>query len=58
MRIDADYSADLVFTREGAAEEVAVAREFVSAARTLLSRGNWLWNPFRTGVGEARRVLN
>lgn len=42
MRIDADYSADFVFTREGAAEEVAVAREFVSAARTLLSRGNWL----------------
>lgn len=38
MRIDADYSADFVFTLEGAREEVAVAREFVAAARALLSQ--------------------
>lgn len=42
MRVDADYSADFVFTAGGAAEEVAVAREFVSEARVLLIRRGWM----------------
>lgn len=45
MRIDADYSADFVFTVEGAAEEVAVAREFVGAAQALLVQRGWLHSP-------------
>lgn len=45
MRIDAGYSADFVFTVDGAAEEVAVAREFVGAARALLIQRAWLSSP-------------
>jgi uncharacterized protein len=48
MGVDADYSADFVFTVEGAAEEVAVAREFVHAARALLMQGGWLVPPARS----------
>jgi hypothetical protein len=43
--IDADYSADFVFTLDGASEEVAVARQFVLAARALLIKRGWLPSP-------------
>lgn len=38
MRVEADYSADFVFTTSGAAEEVAVARAFIQAAQILLKQ--------------------
>lgn len=40
-RLDADYSAEFVFSREGAAEEVQAARRFVDEARALLRSGGW-----------------
>ena len=42
FRQDADYTAEFVFTREGAAEEVAAARAFVAAAKAILATGGWL----------------
>jgi uncharacterized protein (UPF0332 family) len=42
FRQDADYTAEFVFTREGAADEVSAAKTFVGAARTILDRGGWL----------------
>lgn len=41
FRQDADYSAEFVFTDEGAREEVEAARAFVAAARELLQRDGW-----------------
>lgn len=41
-RHEADYTSEVVITREAAAEEVAAARRFVEAARTLLAQGGWL----------------
>jgi uncharacterized protein (UPF0332 family) len=42
FRQDADYTAEFVFTGPGAAEEVAAAERFVTAARALLvARGFW-----------------
>ena len=42
FRQDADYSADFVFTRDGAAEEVEAARRFVAEATRLLERDGWM----------------
>ena len=38
FRQDADYTAEFVFSAEGAAEEVAAAGEFVAAAKGVLAR--------------------
>lgn len=38
FRQDADYTAEFVFTTEGAAEEVAAAEAFVRAAKEMLAR--------------------
>jgi uncharacterized protein (UPF0332 family) len=42
FRLDADYSAEVVFTNISATEEVRVAETFVAEARAILQRGNWL----------------
>jgi uncharacterized protein (UPF0332 family) len=42
FRQDADYTAEFVFTREGAAEELAAAERFVEAARAVLESGGWV----------------
>jgi uncharacterized protein (UPF0332 family) len=42
FRQDADYTAEFVFSREGAAEEVTAAVAFVTAARALLVTGGWI----------------
>ena len=40
-RQDADYTAEFVFTREGAEEEVRAAETFVASAREFLVKGGW-----------------
>jgi uncharacterized protein (UPF0332 family) len=42
MRLDADYTAEFVFTFGGATEEVSAARRFVAAARDILVQQGWL----------------
>ena len=42
MRLDADYTAEFVFTPGGAEEEVESARQFIAAARAILLKGSWL----------------
>ena|SRR5579884_833814 len=42
FRQEADYAAEVVFTAELAAREVAAARTFVEAAKDVLTRGGWL----------------
>ncbi len=41
-RLDADYSADFVFTQPGAEEEISAAVRFIDEANRLLAEGNWL----------------
>ncbi len=41
-RNSADYSAEYVFTRETATEEVTAARRFVNACAAVLDRDGWL----------------
>ena len=45
FRSDADYTAEYVFTEAAATAEVAAARAFIAAARTLLLQGAWLDEP-------------
>jgi uncharacterized protein (UPF0332 family) len=42
FRQDADYTAEFVFTREGASDEVDAAKTFVGAARSLLQADGWV----------------
>lgn len=42
FRLDADYSAEVVFTAKSAAEEVRAAETFVTEARSILKRGSWV----------------
>jgi uncharacterized protein (UPF0332 family) len=42
FRLDADYSAEVVFTAKAAGEEVAAAERFVGEAQTILKRGGWI----------------
>lgn len=41
-RHEADYTSEVVFTREAATDEVAAARRFVAASREILARTGWL----------------
>lgn len=41
-RVDADYTADYVFTRASAEEELAAASRFIEEARRLLVEGDWI----------------
>ncbi len=45
LRLDADYSAEFLFSPAGAAEEVAAARTFIEAARAVLAGDGWLAPP-------------
>jgi hypothetical protein len=38
FRQDADYSAEVVFTPNAAAEELAAAEQFIQAVREILAR--------------------
>lgn len=40
--LDADYTAEIVFTVNAAREEIESARRFVEASRALLHRDGWL----------------
>jgi uncharacterized protein (UPF0332 family) len=40
-RLDADYTSEVVFTREAAQEEIDAARRFVEAAIAQLAAGGW-----------------
>jgi uncharacterized protein len=42
FRQDADYTAEYVFTREGAAEELSAAERFTMAAREVLRVAGWI----------------
>ena len=42
MRLDADYTSEFVFTAIGANDDVASARQFVSASRQILQERGWL----------------
>jgi hypothetical protein len=41
-RLRADYTSEFVFTLNGATEDVAAARQFVTAARQILHDRGWL----------------
>jgi len=42
FRLEADYTAEYVFTQTGAAEELAAAREFTIEAQRVLAEDGWL----------------
>ncbi len=42
FRLDADYSAEVVFTAASASDEVHAAETFIAEARGILTRGSWL----------------
>jgi hypothetical protein len=42
FRLDADYTAEVIFTASAAAEEVRAAETFVTEARAILKRGKWV----------------
>jgi hypothetical protein len=42
QRLEADYSAELVFTETEAAVELEAAKTFIDAVTTLLRRGGWV----------------
>jgi uncharacterized protein (UPF0332 family) len=42
MRLDADYTAEFVFSSDGAAEEVDAAKRFIAAAREMLREDGFL----------------
>jgi hypothetical protein len=42
FRLDADYTAEFVFTPAGSADEVRAARTFVDEARGFLQKGGWV----------------
>ncbi len=41
-RLDADYTSEVVFTREAAQEEIDAARHFVEVANAHLAAGGWV----------------
>lgn len=41
-RVEADYTSEILFTQHGADEEVDGARQFVAAAKAVLTKGGWL----------------
>jgi uncharacterized protein (UPF0332 family) len=45
FRQDADYTAEFVFTRAMAEQEVENARTFVAAAKSILAADGWLSSP-------------
>ncbi len=45
MRQDADYTAEYVFTRAMAEEDLDATRRFTTAARQILVQGGWLEAP-------------
>jgi uncharacterized protein (UPF0332 family) len=41
-RLDADYTSEVVFTREAAQDEIDAARRFVDVANAHLAAGGWV----------------
>ena len=41
-RLDADYTADYVFTEASAREELTAAKTFIAEAKRVLADGNWV----------------
>lgn len=51
MGQDADDTSEIVFTLQGATDDVAAAREFVGAAQRILENGGWLSGGERGNFG-------